>query len=855
MVQPALAASLAAFEPNDRQQVLIFLTDGDVGNASTLLSLIESKIGQVRLFAFGIGSAPNATLIGKMAELGRGQARYIANDADLERELVDLFATLDAPVLANVSVALLDAQGAKVETLLLPSVVPDLFLGRPVQGVFRAVRGTPATVRIEGTEGARRVAWDVTVGAQHLRGDGMEKQFGARLYAETEGLLRRTQTETERMIVRQEMLETALQFQLVTELTSRVAVDHVVSRDPSAPMASQHVGQYRPADQVAAASGAAGTASGSGDVVTLMAFSVQSDADRGYFTSMSSDEGRRAGRGFGEAIGRRPLEEFAPRAAEEARLLALETQHAPALAQAGAHVGRLDGLPITTVPDLATVEEVRLRSFSPAASEIGQARLPRRAGGTLTLRAGDDGFGLATLRISRPEGDAGVPWLGVFSWSRLEDERWSAFLAGAREFGSAVVRGNLQVRELEGFGAVRLGRIDLEHRTQNEVTFGATLARHALRRDDPWQFARGSATQRYDGLGLLGLDRLTAATRGWDDTIGVAHAAGRIRSADATHHWGVRGRWQAAESEWSAPAGASEAGTKRRKRALELSYRGALWQDMLEVDLLAGAAKLTSPGATRERATTGYAAATVNWMVAGGWSVFASGGRERALPWVSTGRWTSVAGGWRAVAPELERREGRQAGVRFEGMGRRVNVQAAVFRERVTGVTYRDWADELAFDGAELFRTDMGGELRGRISMGTWPVLERRGWTGAMTWSPSRAFTARVSWESGMRGVATRGGDRQGSLLMRYEGVGGRGRGWSVAGLVSYRNALSFVDGHELSGGVRGDLVLGYRWRLWGGRETRVQLNWLNVTDRSWPLTRFARDHGRGVVGSVMQEF
>lgn len=71
-MQPALSASLAAFERNEREQLIIFLTDGDVGNANSLLNLVETQIGQVRLFTFGIGDAPNATLLTKMAEIGHG---------------------------------------------------------------------------------------------------------------------------------------------------------------------------------------------------------------------------------------------------------------------------------------------------------------------------------------------------------------------------------------------------------------------------------------------------------------------------------------------------------------------------------------------------------------------------------------------------------------------------------------------------------------------------------------------------------------------------------------------------------------------------------------------------------------
>jgi len=224
-MQPALSACLNSFEPNDHEQLLIFLTDGDVGNTDTLLNLIESKIGRVRLFTFGIGDAPNATLIRKMAELGRGQARFINDDSAIVRELTDLYAALDAPVLSDLRLTLLDADGRPVDASISPDRLGDVFLARPVQAVFRITGNPVAVVQIDGQVDGQPTTLRIPVQTEPLRGDGIEKHFGRLWYEELASDFRRAENEETKTATRKKMLEIALLFQLVTEQTSRVAVE------------------------------------------------------------------------------------------------------------------------------------------------------------------------------------------------------------------------------------------------------------------------------------------------------------------------------------------------------------------------------------------------------------------------------------------------------------------------------------------------------------------------------------------------------------------------------------------------------------------------------------------------------
>ena len=74
----ALKHALAQQAHPERLRVVVFLTDGGVGNEDEVLRELRRHLGAARVFAFGIGSAVNRFLLNKLAEVGRGQRRVPA---------------------------------------------------------------------------------------------------------------------------------------------------------------------------------------------------------------------------------------------------------------------------------------------------------------------------------------------------------------------------------------------------------------------------------------------------------------------------------------------------------------------------------------------------------------------------------------------------------------------------------------------------------------------------------------------------------------------------------------------------------------------------------------------------------
>ena len=69
---PAMSLALTGKKHPGRLKQIVFLTDGAVGNETVMMKLIEERLGSVRLFTVGIGSAPNSYFMRHAVWLGRG---------------------------------------------------------------------------------------------------------------------------------------------------------------------------------------------------------------------------------------------------------------------------------------------------------------------------------------------------------------------------------------------------------------------------------------------------------------------------------------------------------------------------------------------------------------------------------------------------------------------------------------------------------------------------------------------------------------------------------------------------------------------------------------------------------------
>jgi Ca-activated chloride channel family protein len=203
----------------ERLRFVTFLTDGLIGNETEILGEIHDRLGPARIFSFGVGSSSNRFLLNRMAKLGRGAVAYLGLNDDGGEVMDHFFERISHPVLTDISI---DWGSMEVEDVI-PSRVPDLFVGRPVivTGKFRNPDAT--TFRVKGRAGAQVVeaSFEVDPVGSAQAGKALPSIWARMRIAE----LADRATWDPKVELGDEVRTLALQYSLMSAFTSFVAVD------------------------------------------------------------------------------------------------------------------------------------------------------------------------------------------------------------------------------------------------------------------------------------------------------------------------------------------------------------------------------------------------------------------------------------------------------------------------------------------------------------------------------------------------------------------------------------------------------------------------------------------------------
>ncbi|MGB1539330.1 MAG: VIT and vWA domain-containing protein, partial [Rickettsiales bacterium] len=127
-------------------RIVVFLTDGYIGNESSILEEIHRKIGKARIYAFGIGTSVNRYLLSEMGRAGRGFARFIDPTEDTEDVAIELANKLESPVLTDIAIEWDGILAGHVT----PAVIPDLFAGDSIRVQGRFEGSGEHTIKVHG---------------------------------------------------------------------------------------------------------------------------------------------------------------------------------------------------------------------------------------------------------------------------------------------------------------------------------------------------------------------------------------------------------------------------------------------------------------------------------------------------------------------------------------------------------------------------------------------------------------------------------------------------------------------------------------------------------------------------------
>ncbi|MEZ4401594.1 MAG: VIT domain-containing protein [Kofleriaceae bacterium] len=207
----ALDKALAAQTKDDRPDFILFLTDGQ-SDAQAALKVATADAGDARVYTIGLGSGVEKPLLARLAAEKRGRFTFIPDVSAVEHAVVEVFERIDHPVMIDLEVA-----GAQ---RMYPRTLPDLARGEELTVMARLPKDGDLVVRgtIDGKRVERRL--HVALPATERRAWVGRQWAGARV----EDLLQQIALHGETDELKNEVIDLALAYNLVTPFTSFLAL-------------------------------------------------------------------------------------------------------------------------------------------------------------------------------------------------------------------------------------------------------------------------------------------------------------------------------------------------------------------------------------------------------------------------------------------------------------------------------------------------------------------------------------------------------------------------------------------------------------------------------------------------------
>ena len=238
-LEGAVAAALDAPADAERMSLVFLLTDGipSVGEQAPdrIAAGAAGKIGQHRIFTFGVGHDVNTYLLDRLAVEGRGAATYVAPGADVGDAVGGVLTKLSRPALADLRIV-----RAPVRFIdQAPAQLPDLFFGEELVVLTRYHGAGDGPVVIEGTRNGRRERFTIDA---HFPANSSSESFIPPLWAGRRigELSRQARLEGATPELIAQIKELGLSYGILTEYTSYLVQEPgtALARDAAAPMPS-----------------------------------------------------------------------------------------------------------------------------------------------------------------------------------------------------------------------------------------------------------------------------------------------------------------------------------------------------------------------------------------------------------------------------------------------------------------------------------------------------------------------------------------------------------------------------------------------------------------------------------------
>jgi Ca-activated chloride channel family protein len=229
----AIQTALAPSDSQEHVRIVCFMTDGYIGNDMAIIDEIQ-KHPNARIFSFGIGNSVNRFLLDKMAEHGRGEVEYVTLQDNGSAAARRFHERVRNPLLTDISI---DWSGLPVSDVY-PKRIPDLFSAKPVilTGRYSSAAHGDIVLRgkMSGRDFERRIPVKFSTSAS-------EHEVLSKLWARTriDDLMASDyagiQQGAAKPEVKQQITRLGLDYRLMTQFTSFVAVEEQVITEGGKP--------------------------------------------------------------------------------------------------------------------------------------------------------------------------------------------------------------------------------------------------------------------------------------------------------------------------------------------------------------------------------------------------------------------------------------------------------------------------------------------------------------------------------------------------------------------------------------------------------------------------------------------
>lgn len=158
-IDTAIKAAFDVTHAEGTLPIVVFLSDGLVGNEAAVIGRIRKDIGDARIYSFGVGTSVNRYLMDGVATHGRGYARYIDPTDNATDVAVKLANDLKSPVLTDIEI---DWGGLNADVATSTGIA-DLFEGGSTRIFARYQTGGKHTITVRGKVSGKAVALPIEI--------------------------------------------------------------------------------------------------------------------------------------------------------------------------------------------------------------------------------------------------------------------------------------------------------------------------------------------------------------------------------------------------------------------------------------------------------------------------------------------------------------------------------------------------------------------------------------------------------------------------------------------------------------------------------------------------------------------